>query len=70
MGEDHHLPYYGDVFLMKVARDEYGEHGWALYEDIVPNFLDLLVEGPLEVISTGLGSLRASCSFRNASAQT
>jgi hypothetical protein len=33
--------------LVKMAPDERGENGWAKYEDIVPLFLDLLVEGPL-----------------------
>ena len=40
--------YYGDVFLVKMAPHEYGEYGWAAYEDIVPEFLDLLREGPLD----------------------
>jgi hypothetical protein len=40
--------YYGDAFLVKMARQEYGENGWAVYEDIVPEFLDLLKEGPLD----------------------
>jgi hypothetical protein len=31
-----------------MAPHEYGENGWAAYEDIVPEFLDLLVKGPLE----------------------
>ena len=36
-------PYwYGDVFLVKVAPYEYGGYGWALYEDIAPEFLELL----------------------------
>lgn len=39
-------PYCGDVFIVKMAPSEYGEHGWAAYEDILPQFLDLLVEGP------------------------
>lgn len=40
--------FYGDVFLVKMAPHEYGEYGWAAYEDIVPEFLDLLREGPLD----------------------
>ncbi|KAF2120925.1 hypothetical protein BDV96DRAFT_565904 [Lophiotrema nucula] len=36
----------GDVFLVKLAPQEFGEHGWATYEDIVPQFLDLMKEGP------------------------
>jgi hypothetical protein len=40
--------YYGDVFLVKMAPHEYGEHDWAAYEDIVPEFLDFLIEGPLD----------------------
>ena len=48
MGEGFNLKYYGDVFLVKLAPHESGEHDWAAYEDIDPQFLDLLVEGPLE----------------------
>lgn len=70
IGEGCHLPFYGDVFLVKVALDEYNEDGWTSYEDIVPQFLDLLVEGPLEVRTKISGSLRESCSLRNTSAQT
>lgn len=40
--------YRGDVFLVKMAPHEHGEYGWAAYEDIVPEFLDLLVKGPLD----------------------
>jgi hypothetical protein len=40
--------YWGDVFLVKMASYEYGEYGWAAYEDIVPEFLDLLIKGPLD----------------------
>ncbi|KAI9689716.1 MAG: hypothetical protein M1822_009597 [Bathelium mastoideum] len=40
--------WYGDVFLVKMAPYEYGGYGWALYEDIDPEFLDLLAEGPLK----------------------
>lgn len=43
-----HGYYSGDVFLVKMAPHEYGEYGWAAYEDIVPEFLDLLREGPLD----------------------
>jgi hypothetical protein len=38
--------YWGDVFLVKMAPHLYGQYGWAAYEDIVPDFLDLLVKGP------------------------
>ena len=34
--------YYGDVFLVKMAPHEFGQSEWAAYEDIVPDFLDLL----------------------------
>ncbi|KAF2809118.1 uncharacterized protein BDZ99DRAFT_389524 [Mytilinidion resinicola] len=40
--------FWGDVFLVKMAPHEYGEHGWAVYEDVVPEFLDLLAEGPVD----------------------
>ncbi len=36
----------GDIFLVKMASHEYGQYSWAVYEDIVPEFLDLLVKGP------------------------
>jgi hypothetical protein len=39
--------YNGDVFLVKIAPHEFGENGWAAYKDIVPDFLDLLVEKAL-----------------------
>lgn len=45
-GDGCYQTYYGDVFLVKMAPHEYGENSWAIYEDIVPLFLDLLVEGP------------------------
>ena len=48
IGDGFHRSYYGDVFLVKMAPHEYGEYGWAAYEDIVPEFLDLLREGPLD----------------------
>jgi hypothetical protein len=48
ISDDFPLYYYGDVFLVKMAPHEYGEYGWAAYEDIVPEFLDLLREGPLD----------------------
>jgi len=32
--------------VVKMAPHEYGEYGWAAYEDIVPEFLYLLVKGP------------------------
>ena len=44
ISDDFHRCYYGDVFLVKVAPHEYEEYGWAAYEDIVPEFLDLLKE--------------------------
>ena len=48
ISDNFHGNYYGDVFLVKMAPHEYGEYGWAAYEDIVPEFLDLLREGPLD----------------------
>jgi hypothetical protein len=41
------LPYYGDAFVVKMAPHEYGECEWASYADITPQFLDLLMQGPL-----------------------
>jgi hypothetical protein len=42
------LLYYGDVFVVKMAPQEHGKHDWASYADITPQFLDLLMKGPLE----------------------
>lgn len=46
VGHGRRSVYWGDVFLVKMAPHEWGEHGWAAYEDIAPEFLDLLVQGP------------------------
>lgn len=46
-GERYNHAYYGDVFLVKMAPQEYGENEWAVYEDIIPEFLDLLAKGPV-----------------------
>lgn len=43
---DQRRVYWGDVFLVKMAPHEWGEHAWAAYEDIGPEFLDLLAKGP------------------------
>ena len=45
--------YSGDVFIVKMARLETEEHGWAVYEDIVPEFLHLLSQGPLDTEGSG-----------------
>jgi hypothetical protein len=42
-----HRLYFGDIFFVKMAPHEHDENGWAAYEDIVPNFLNCLNEGPL-----------------------
>ena len=69
-GNGGNLPYYGDVFLVKVAPEEYEENGWAVYEDILPQFLDLLVEGPLEVRMKTHWAFGEPCFLRKVSAQT
>jgi hypothetical protein len=33
---------YGDVFVVKLQPHEHGEHGWAAYDDISPEFLQWL----------------------------
>lgn len=38
----------GDVFLVKMAPIEHDENGWAVYEDFLPEFLQVLAEGPLD----------------------
>lgn len=51
IGDGNHSPYSGDVFLVKMASHElYGEYGWAAYDNVGPEFLDLLIEGPLAAI--------------------
>jgi hypothetical protein len=40
--------YWGDVFVVKMGPQEYGPYGWAAYEDITPDFLELLAAGPLK----------------------
>jgi hypothetical protein len=40
--------YWGDVFIVKMGPHEYGLYGWAAYEDITPDFLELLAAGPLK----------------------
>lgn len=70
-GPGTYLSYFGDVFLLKMAPHEYEEeHGWAVYEDIDPQFLELLTEGPIEVRRKDIGSLRESTVFWNTSART
>lgn len=32
---------YGDVFVVKLQAQEYGEYGWAVYDDVPTEFLDL-----------------------------
>jgi hypothetical protein len=34
---------WGDVFVVKLAPEEWGEHGWAVYEDVPARFLELPV---------------------------
>lgn len=51
IGDADYSPYSGDVFLVKMASHElYGEYGWAAYGNVGPEFLDLLIEGPLAAI--------------------
>jgi hypothetical protein len=38
--------YHGDVFLVKMAEVEEGENGWAVYDDIVPEFLECVKGRP------------------------
>jgi hypothetical protein len=69
-GDGIHLQYWGDVFLVKMAPHEYGENGWAAYEDIVPEFLDLLVKGPLENVTPKRLSLVVTSDVRLRSRET
>lgn len=32
--------------MVKMAPHEFGLHAWAAYEDVAPDFLDMLVKGP------------------------
>ena len=36
---------WGNVFVVKMAPHDYGKYFCAAYEDIVPEFLDLLLKG-------------------------
>jgi hypothetical protein len=40
--------YWGDVFVVKMSPQEHGPNGWAAYEDITHDFLELLEAGPLK----------------------
>jgi hypothetical protein len=45
-GNGHYHNYYGDAFLVKLAPNESDDHDWAVYEDILPEFLNVLATGP------------------------
>lgn len=51
-GDHGNHAYFGDVFVVKLAACENGEDGRAIYEDILPAFLDLLDEGPASNLPT------------------
>lgn len=36
----------GDVFMVKMTPAEFGQYAWAEYEDVAPEFVDLMVHGP------------------------
>jgi hypothetical protein len=48
IGDKIQQQYWGDVFVVKMGPQEYGPYGWAAYEDITPEFLELLAAGPLK----------------------
>jgi hypothetical protein len=48
IGDEFPQKYCGDVFVVKMGPQEYGPYGWAAYEDITPEFLELLSTGPLK----------------------
>lgn len=49
LGDGHYMAYRGDVFIVKMAGIESDEeHGWAVYQDIDPEFLNLLNDRPDE----------------------
>jgi hypothetical protein len=45
--------YRGDVFIVKMAPEEVGAQGWALYDNVSPAFLELLVEAPRDSTPRG-----------------
>jgi len=52
----------GDVFIVKLAPQEWDEHGWAVYEDIPPEFLEYCfycVASPASRFASRLASLTA-----------
>jgi hypothetical protein len=55
---DVHVPrrHFGDVFIVKMSPQEHAPNGWAIYEDIGPDFLKLLQDGPLESWKVDVGS--------------
>lgn len=53
--------YWGDVFVVKMAPHDYGKYFWAAYEDIVSEFLDLLVKGRSQCGCRHNGSERHPC---------
>jgi hypothetical protein len=48
IGDKTQQRYWGDVFIVKMGPQEYGPYGWAAYEDITPEFLELLALEPLK----------------------
>lgn len=41
-------PFFGDVFLIKLAPQEKDENGWAVYEDVGLEVLEVLACGSVE----------------------
>jgi hypothetical protein len=48
IGDKGHQIYWGDVFVVKMSPQEWGPYGWAAYQDIAPEFLELLAAGPMK----------------------
>ncbi|KAK0616547.1 hypothetical protein B0T14DRAFT_568141 [Immersiella caudata] len=45
-------PFFGNAFLMKLVPQEKDEDGSAVYEDVGPEFLEVLACGPVEGVAT------------------
>jgi hypothetical protein len=53
--DEEHQKWWGDVFIVKVLDPDYWEPGWAKYEDVPREFLDLPI-----MRTGGLGRIRAN----------
>jgi hypothetical protein len=48
--------HWGNVFVLKMSPQEHGPCGWAAYEDVPPEFLNIMAEGPSKSCVEDIGS--------------